>query len=279
MNGAIIINKNANMTSRDVVNKLTKILKTKKIGHTGTLDSLATGVLVCLIGKYTKLVDLITSYNKEYIVTIKLGIKTDTEDITGRVLSKRKPKKLKKEQIKECLNSFLGEYIEEVPLYSAVHVNGKRLYEYARLNEEVELPKRIVNIEEIELISYENDEIKFRTLVSKGTYIRSLIQSIMEKLDEIGTMSALIRTKQGTFNINDSYLLKDVEEGNYQILKIKNLLPVKICEVNNDNMKYILNGNKLNMNENGYILFQKDEEEIALYYFTKGIGKLKILFV
>ena len=153
----LIINKDKNLTSRDVVNKLVKILNNKKIGHTGTLDPIATGVLVCLTGKYTKLVDLITTLDKEYIAEIKLGIKTDTEDITGNILETTQVKEYTKEEIIDVLNDLVGEYEEEIPIYSAVHVNGKRLYEYAREKKEVILPKKVVEVKnQLRLVQVKN---------------------------------------------------------------------------------------------------------------------------
>ena len=131
MNGILLVNKPKDYTSRDIVNKLTKVFNTKKIGHTGTLDPIAEGVLVITIGKCTKLCDILTSTYKEYIATIKLGIKTDTEDITGNILE-QKDFNIKEEQIREVLNTFIGKSIQEVPIYSAIKVNGKKLYEYAR---------------------------------------------------------------------------------------------------------------------------------------------------
>lgn len=174
IDGIIVVNKNAGMTSRDVVNVLCKIFNTKKIGHTGTLDPIATGVLVIAIGKYTKLVDKITSLDKEYIAKVKLGIKTDTLDITGNILEKRKCN-VYKEALINTLNSFVGSYNQVVPKYSAIKINGKKLYEYARRNIEINLPSRKVEIKNIELLEFNNDSFTFKTKVSKGTYIRSLI--------------------------------------------------------------------------------------------------------
>ncbi len=222
-NGILIINKEKGMTSRDVVNILTKTFNTKKIGHTGTLDPIAEGVLVICIGKCTKLCELLTSKYKEYIATIKLGISTDTLDVTGNVLKEAKYEVTEK-QIKEVLNSFLGKSIQEVPIYSAVKVKGKKLYEYARAKEEVTLPKREIEIKSIELLSYKDDEITFKTTVSKGTYIRSLINDICLKLNTLGTMSSLIRTKQGEFTLEDSYTLDDIKNNNYKILSIEEVL-------------------------------------------------------
>lgn len=278
LNKIIVVNKEKNYTSRDVVNKLSYILNTKKIGHTGTLDPIARGVLVCLTGKYTKLVNIITSKEKEYIATIKLGIKTDTLDITGNVIEENNNYNLNEEDIKDVLNSFLGIIKQTVPIYSAVHINGKRLYEYAREKKEVKLPERKVEIKEIELLNYKDDLIKFRVLVSSGTYIRSLIQDICNKLNVYGTMSDLIRTKQGLFNIEDSFTLKEIEDNHYKSLSIKDILDINIIELNDILYKKVINGNKLELNYNGYILFKRDNNDIALYYFKDSIGKLVILF-
>ena len=278
MNEIILVNKDSYITSRGVVNKLVKILNTKKIGHTGTLDPMAKGVLVVLTNKYTKLVDLITSLDKEYIATIKLGIKTDTLDITGNILEENNNINLDEFKIKDTLQSFIGKYIEEIPVYSAVHVNGKRLYEYARNNEEVILPKKEVIIYDIELLEYKNDLIKFRVVVSKGTYIRSLINDICNKLNVIGCMNDLIRTKQGIFKIEDSYTLEEIENGNYKSLNIDDVLDLKKVKLDSSLYKKVINGNILELEYNGYVLFKKDNTDIALYYFENKIGKLKILF-
>ena len=279
MNKILVINKDKNFTSRDVVNKLGKILGTKKIGHTGTLDPMATGVLVCLVGKYTKLVDLVTSSDKEYIATIKLGIKTDTLDITGNVLEEQKViYSFSNEEISNVLNTFLGKNIQTVPEYSAVHINGKRAYEYARSNIKVELPKREVFIKDIELLNYEDDLIKFRVVVSKGTYIRSLIQDICDRLKVLGTMIELVRTRQGNFKIKDSYNLNDISNNNYNSLELKDILNLKEIELDDTLYKKVINGSKIELEYDGYILFKNNNLDIALYYFEKNIGKLKILF-
>lgn len=278
MNEIIVVNKEKDYTSRDVVNKLTHILGTKKIGHTGTLDPLATGVLVCLTGKYTKLVDLITSYEKEYIAEIKLGVKTDTLDILGNVVEKCDVKPFDDQIIVDVLNSFFGVYEQVVPKYSAVKINGKKLYQYARNDEEVILPKRMVEIKEIELLNYEKDIIKFRVLVSKGTYIRSLISDICDKLGTYGTMNSLVRTKQGKFKIEDSYLLESIEGKNYKSLKLQDVLDLEIIYLDDKLYKKVINGSKLESNKEGYVLFKKDDEDIALYYFEDKLGRIKILF-
>lgn len=266
MNGLLLINKDKNMTSRDVINKLNHIFSMKKIGHTGTLDPLATGVMVCLFGKYTKLVDLITGYDKEYIAEIKLGIKTDTLDITGNVIETKKVK-ITNEDILQVFNDFPKEYMQEVPIYSAVKINGKKLYEYARNQEIIELPKRKVNIYNLELISFNKDIITFKVNVSKGTYIRSLINDLCEKLNTIGTMNNLIRIKQGNFDIKDSYKLEDVAKGNYQFQNIKEFLDYPVIEIPNELIKKVENGNKVEniFNIEDKVIFSKNNKDLAIY--------------
>ena len=258
MNGILIVNKPLDFTSRDVVNKVGGILKTKKIGHTGTLDPIATGVLVLCVGNTTKLCEVLTSEYKEYIATIKLGFKTDTLDITGNTLE-TKEYNVNEKQIKEVLNSFLGKSTQTTPIYSAVKVNGKKLYEYAREGKEIELPKREINITNIELLSYKNDEIVFKTTVSKGTYIRALIDDICKKLNTVGTMSSLIRTKQGIFNIEESFTITDIEKANYKLISLEEAL--KTFE------QITINDNLYNAVKNGAIINKifKDDKACLIY--------------
>lgn len=266
MNKLLVVNKTKNLTSRDVVNKLSKVFKYKKIGHTGTLDPLATGVLVCLFGKYTKLVDLLTSMDKEYIAQIKLGIKTDTGDITGKVI-KNQTYDFSKEDIIKVFNEFPKRYLQTVPKYSAIKINGKRLYEYARNDIEVELPKREVNIYSLELIDFHEDIITFKTHVSKGTYIRSLIEDLCENLKTVGTMNNLTRTKQGNFDIKDSYTLSEIEKGNYQFQSIHDFLNYPSIEISEKLVKIIANGGKIlnNFGISDKVIFTYHNEDIAIY--------------
>lgn len=262
MNGILVVNKPDNYTSRDVVNKIGGILKTKKIGHTGTLDPIATGVLVVCIGNTTKLCELLTSEYKEYIATIKLGIKTDTLDTTGTIIE-TKDYNVSKNQIKKVLNTFLGTSIQTTPIYSAVKVNGKKLYEYAREGIQVELPKREINITNIELLSYKDDEIIFKTTVSKGTYIRALIDDICTKLNTVGTMSNLQRTKQGNFSIEDSYTIEDIQSGNYKLLSIEEALT---------NLEQItINEELYNQVKNGSIIDKTFKNDIACLNYKGNI--------
>ena len=266
MNGILLVNKPIDYTSRDVVNKLTKILKTKKIGHTGTLDPIATGVLVVCVGNTTKLCELLTSEYKEYIATIKLGIKTDTLDTTGNIIEE-KEYNVTEDQIKEVLNSFLGTSIQTTPIYSAVKVNGKKLYEYARAGEQVELPKREINITNIELISFKDDEIKFKTTVSKGTYIRALIDDICNKLNTIGTMSSLIRTKQGKFTLEETFTLNDIESGKYELIPIEIALSeIETIAINEEIYNKVKNGAIITKEfNNDYANLTYNKKIVAIY--------------
>lgn len=277
MNGIIVVNKPKGITSRDVVNKVCKILNTKKVGHTGTLDPIASGTLVLCIGNATKLVEELTSYDKEYIATVKLGVLTDTLDTTGKVL-KTQNLKLKKEELIKTLNSFIGTYKQEVPIYSAVKINGKKLYEYARCNIDVTLPKRSVTIHDIELLDFNKDNYKFRVKVSKGTYIRSLIKDINDKLNVIGSMEDLIRTKQGMFSLNDSYTLDNIENKEYKLISIEEVLK-KYNTVTIDEALYkkIKNGAIIDNTYNAdKIVFKYNNKVIAIYKkYDKDHNKLK----
>lgn len=265
MNAVILINKDKGKTSRDVVNSLTKVFNTKKIGHTGTLDPIAQGVLVICINKYTKLVNSLMSLDKQYIGTITLGIKTDTYDITGKVLE-QKDVSVSKEDIEKVFSSLIGKYEQIVPIYSAKKVNGKKLYEYARNGEEVKLPTNEVDIYNLELISYEKNKIVFKCNCSKGTYIRSLIQTICDKLNVIGTMSDLVRTKQGNFDISNSYTVEDIENGNYKMLSVKDLFDYKIYNLNDEEYNKIKNGSHIKIDSNeDILLLYYNNEEIAIY--------------
>lgn len=283
MNGIVIVNKEKDYTSRDVVNVVSKTLKTKQVGHTGTLDPLATGVLVICVGSATKLVEVITSYEKEYVAEVVLGLKTDTLDITGNILEDVECIKTEVE-ITEVLNSFNGIYNQEVPIYSAVKINGKKLYEYARNNEEVVLPKREVEIKNIRLIDnviYKDGKtiFKFKCIVSKGTYIRSLITDIASKLNCNGVMSNLERTKQGVFNIEDSFKLEDIKIGSYKFISLLDCLDMyKKVEVDDEIEAVLLNGNVIdNVYGEEYIVFyNKNKDVIAIYQtFDKEPNKLK----
>ena len=190
MDGIIIINKEKEYTSHDVVAKVKKILNEKKVGHTGTLDPNATGVLPILLGKGTKLSKYLINHNKIYEATLKLGEKTDTADIEGKIIEEKDVKKenLSEENIAKILQEFIGKSKQVPPMYSAIKVNGKKLYEYARKGQTIEIKPREIEIYAIELLNINNNEITFRVHCSKGTYIRTLCEDIAEKLETVGYM-------------------------------------------------------------------------------------------
>lgn len=276
MDGILIIDKEKNYTSRDIVNIVGKELKTKKVGHTGTLDPMATGILVICIGKATKLVDMLTNHDKEYIADITFGIETDTLDSTGNII-KEEDKIISKEDIIEVLNSFKKEYVQEVPIYSAIKINGKKLYEYARENKKVELPTRKVNIYKIELLKYKiinnKTHIQIKCLVSKGTYIRSLIRDIAYSLNTVAIMTDLRRIKLGNFNIEDSIKIENIK--NTKVLSIEEVLKnFKQIEVDGILEFKIKNGNKIeNTYNEEYILFKNKNGIIGLYKNDNNILK------
>lgn len=279
MDQLLVVNKPEGYTSRDVVNKLSKILNTKKIGHTGTLDPIATGVLVCLTGKYTKLVDLLTALDKEYIAEIKLGIKTDTGDVTGNVIDKSN-KVILKNDILDVIKKFPKKYLQTVPKYSAVKIDGKKLYEYARENIDIELPKREVNIYNLELISFNEDIIKIKTKVSKGTYIRSLIEDICDMLGTDGCMKSLVRTYQGVFGIDEAYTLEDIKNNNYKSKNIHEFLDYPYINVEECNLKTVLNGGKISniYNIKDKVIMIYNNKDLAIYEVDGETLKPYVMF-
>lgn len=280
MNGILIVNKPKGYTSRDIVNIISKKLNTKKVGHTGTLDPIAEGVLVVPIGRALKISELLTSEKKEYIAKVILGYETDMLDITGKEIKRNIPN-VDKDKLIEVLNSFIGKYNQEVPMYSAVKINGRKLYEYARSNIQITPPSKIVEIYSISLLEgpiYKDDTVEFtmKCEVSKGTYIRSLIRDIAYKLSTYGTMKELIRTKQGSFLLEDAFTLEDIKKDNYKLLSIKEALPnIKITKIDDKTLKQVKNGMVLDkfFEEEISLLVDKDGREIAIY---KDIGNGKV---
>ena len=271
--GILFINKPQGLTSRDVVNQISKIKKKKKVGHTGTLDPLATGVLIICLGKYTKLVEELTSSEKEYIATMKLGIKTDTGDITGNILEKKEVT-VSQNEIEKSFQAFPKEYIQTVPIYSAVKVNGKKLYEYAREKKSVELPKRKVWIKNLEILHIKKDKIIFKTIVSKGTYIRSLLEDLAKSFNELATMESLVRTKQGKVSLENCLELKDIHIET-PLKKVADIFDYPQIEIDEETKRKVENGNKLFLTAKEpkvFITFQ--EEIIAIYEKQENCYKM-----
>ncbi len=241
--GVLVINKPKGVTSFDVVNDISHLFGIKRVGHTGTLDPLAEGVLVVTIGKATKIAELLTAEYKEYEAGVLLGVDTDTLDITGKVLNtKVVPYNL---NIEDAINNFKKTYLQEVPIFSAVKVNGKKLYDYARNNEKVELPKKEVTIKEIEILSTNKNTFSFKCLVSKGCYIRSLIRDIAKSIDMYATMTSLTRTKQGKFTLKEATSLEELKQGNYHLYRIEEVLDYPVIKLDKELEYKIITGQKI----------------------------------
>lgn len=272
---AILVNKKRDMTSFDVVSKISKLFGIKKVGHTGTLDPLAEGLMVILLGKATRLSLDITSKYKEYIAGVYLGYETDTYDITGKTTKvKEVPKNI---DIEKTLSTYNKTYMQEVPIYSAVKVNGKKLYEYARQNLEVSLPKKEVTIKDIKLLAEEKNMFTFKATVSKGCYIRSLIRDISISLNTLGTMTSLKRTKIDNLKLKDAYTIDEIEKAKFKLLEIDTLFSYPKIKVNKELLSKIKNGSKL---ENIYniedkVIFIDNKSNVkAIYYNDNNILKV-----
>ncbi len=271
MDGIIVVNKEKGCTSHDLVSKVKKIVK-EKVGHTGTLDPLATGVLPLLIGKGTLCSKYLINHNKEYIAVLKLGVSTDTMDGEGKVLEEKDVDTsiLEKSNVEKILSGFVGKQIQEPPIYSAIKVKGKKLYEYARKGESVEIPIREIEIYDMELrgINKIENEIEFKVKCSKGTYIRSLCSDLAKKLGTIGYMKDLKRLKVGEFRIENSITIyekttkEDIEK---KIITIEKLFENKEkIELDTKKLILFLNGVKLNYNNK--------DEVYRIYSSNKFIG-------
>jgi tRNA pseudouridine55 synthase len=284
MDGIIIVNKEKGYTSRDVVNIISKKLNTKKVGHAGTLDPIATGVLILGVNKGTKVLEYLSNDFKEYEAEVMLGIETDTLDIIGNIVNTGKVENISNAEIEAILTSFLGLSIQEVPKYSAIKIKGKKLYEYARGNKEIDLPKRQIEIKEIKLTKklYKEDDyycFKFKCLVSKGTYIRSLIRDIGIKLGTYATMKNLNRLSQGIFKIDEAINLTEINID--KIIPIKEALHnYSLIKVSKEEKIKVLNGCKLDkkIDDNIVILIDDQDEVIAIYQKEQDtIKPLKVL--
>ena len=261
MNRIFILNKPLEFTSQDAVSKLKKIVNQKKAGHTGTLDPMATGVLPILVGETTKLSKYLVEHKKTYIAVLKLGTFTDTGDSEGKIIEEKKVdiENLTKDKVEFVLNEFLGKQIQTPPIYSAIKINGKKLYEYARNGMEVEIPKREIEIYNIKLIKLDKNEkeIEFEVECSKGTYIRTLCEDIAKKLDTIGYMKSLTRTKVNNFKLEDTITFEDLENNknneewllhkSYTMEEIFDYLPK--LELNDRKKELFLNGVQLTFRE------------------------------
>lgn len=285
MNGIIIVNKEKGFTSHDVVAKLRGILRFKKIGHTGTLDPDATGVLPVCVGKATKVCDLLTDKDKTYVAVVRLGVTTDTQDMTGQILSVSNVS-VTEDQLKSVLKEFTGDIRQIPPMYSAIKINGKRLYELARQGKEVERKARNVTIHKIALqatalqaTALQADEFTIEVTCSKGTYIRSLCHDIGQRLGCGAAMRSLVRTRVGDFSLRDALTLTEIERmvrespsGGEDIL-----MPVDSvfnryarCDVSEKAMKFLRNGNQVASGLCRYSSQAPSDGETVRMYGTDG---------
>lgn len=275
MDGIIIINKEKNYTSNDVVNIVKKITKSK-VGHTGTLDPNATGVLPLLIGNATKISKYLINHDKEYEVVLQLGIRTETADVEGKVIEEKEvtAEMLNKDNIEEKLQQFIGKQEQIPPIYSAIKVNGKKLYEYARRGQEVELKPRQIEIYSIQLVGINEKEkqISFKVKCSKGTYIRSLCEDISKKLGTVGYMKELNRLQVGEFYIKDAVTISEMKE-KIEAGNLENIITIEEIFKNNpqiqleqEQIEPYINGVKINTEKtNGvYRIYKPDGTFIGL---------------
>ena len=283
MDGIIVINKEKGCTSHDIVYKVKKMFNTK-VGHTGTLDPNATGVLPILLGKGTKISKYLIEHDKEYEVVLQLGVKTTTADEEGEIIEEKEVLKESLEQLKieRILKSFIGKIKQMPPKYSAIKVNGRKLYEYARKGQEVEIKPREVEIYNIEItnIQKEKKQIEFKVSCSKGTYIRTLCEDIAEKMRTVGYMKELKRTKVGNFNIEQAITLGQLQEKeNIKIITIEEMFKDKEEIILEDSkITLLLNGVKMNMEKpNGiYRIYNKQNKFIGLGIVQNKILKIDI---
>ena len=290
MNGIIVVNKPKGCTSHDIVYKIKKLFN-QRVGHTGTLDPMAEGVLPILVGKGTLLSKYLINHDKKYVVKLQLGIKTDTADSEGKVIEEKDVNVdfLNEEDIIKILKSFIGQQEQIPPIYSAIKVNGKKLYEYARKGQNIELKPREIEIYDINLIDYsiEEKQIKFEVFCGKGTYIRSLCEDIAKKFETVGYMKELKRIKVGDFNIEDSVTIEDlqnnVDDEKYidsKIISIEKLFSKSnIIKLDIRKLELFLNGVKLTQNfDNGiYRIYDKDDKFIGIGVVENNLLKRDIV--
>lgn len=290
MDGIIIINKPKNCTSHDIVRKAKKILN-EKVGHTGTLDPMATGVLPLLLGQGTKLSKYLINHDKIYIAAIQLGQKTDTLDSEGNIIEEKSVDKSiwNKVKIQQVLETLKGKQVQAPPMYSAIKVNGKKLYEYARKGVEVEVPKREIEIYNIELfnINEKEETIEFKVHCSKGTYIRKLCETIAEKLGTIGYMKELNRIQVGQFKLSQAITIEDIEKNkdnvefwNEHIITMQKFFEnYPVTELQERKLNLFLNGVQLTNNKpDGLYQIKVNDDIIGIGEIRNNLLKREIIY-
>ena len=280
MDGILLVNKRIGWTSRDVVNKIMRIFRTKKVGHTGTLDPFASGLLIITINKGTKISSYLEGLDKSYIAEVCLGKSTDTLDLTGNVIEEKEVNlPIDKAALNNALLSFIGDIKQVPPMYSAIKIDGEELYKKARRGEVVERKERDVHISSIDILSIVDNTFTMKVDCSKGTYIRSLCVDVCEKLGYPGLMNSLVRTKTGVWNLEESSTIEDIELGNfkaYSMLEAVKNLPLIEDE---DCVYKAFHGMKISPSKIYDILcenpqriaIKEDDKLVAIYDFDKEI--------
>ena len=290
MNGILIINKEKGCTSHDIVHKVKKIFN-EKVGHTGTLDPLAEGVLPILIGKGTLCSKYLINHDKKYVVNLALGQKTETADLEGKIIEEKNipDKSLTQSKIEKVLKSFIGKQQQMPPIYSAIKVNGKKLYEYARKGQNVEIKPREIEIYDIKLINIDaqKKQIQFEVFCGKGTYIRSLCEDIAEKLETVGYMESLKRIQVGDFKIEESSKIQELEENKEdtkylesKIISVEEIFKNKEkIKLDDKKMQLFLNGVKITQNQENdiYRIYDKNEKFIGIGIIQDKLLKRDII--
>lgn len=280
MGKILLIDKPKGITSFDVCFKMRKVFNTKKIGHTGTLDPNATGLMMVLVDNAVKANQFLVTATKEYIATVKTGIQTDSDDIDGKLLKENNDKCPDSEKIKVALAKFVGKSKQVPSMFSAIKVNGKRLFEYQREGKEVTIEPRDIEVIYIDLIEVKEDTFTFKCKVSSGTYIRTLAQDILKELNVIGTLVELRRTMIDDFSIEDAFTLEEIQNGSYSTVSEYDVLSKYYTVVEVDDPKHIRCGKPLKLtdypdyvlcahNGNALAIYAKENDDI--YYSKRGL--------
>lgn len=276
--GLIAINKPRDWTSFDVVNKIKRLLKIKRVGHLGTLDPMATGVLLVTVGKATKLFDYFQNKKKTYLAKFEFGYETDTLDITGKITKKTDTLPLI-DDIKKSINKFIGEIEQVPPKYSAKNINGKRAYQLARNNEEFELKPKLVKIDDIKIVDYSNNILTVIISCGSGTYIRSICRDLAEKLNSYATMIELVRTDVGRINLKNCVNIQELDENNIlkYIIKLDKVLDIPIFSNNSQTTSKLLNGQIIDTEYNdGLYKLNDSMDTIAIINVKNNRAKMSI---
>lgn len=276
--GIIAVNKPKDWTSFDVVNKIKRLLKIKRVGHLGTLDPMATGVLLVTVGKATKLFDYFQNKNKTYLAKFEFGYETDTLDITGKI-TKKTDTLPSIGDIKKLINKFIGEIEQVPPKYSAKNINGKRAYQLARNNEEFELKPKLVKIDDIKIVDYSNNILTVIISCGSGTYIRSICRDLAEKLNSYATMIELVRTDVGRINLKNCVNIQELDESNIRnyIIKLDKMLDIPIFSNNSQTTSKLLNGQIIDTEYNdGLYKLNDSMDTIAIINVKNNRAKMSI---